>query len=57
MTDEEKGLVLGFVGVAIFALTLPLTRFALRDFDPLFLAIGRTVIAALMAGPDRKSVV
>ena len=51
MTDEEKGLVLGVVGVAIFALTLPLTRFALRDFDPLFLAIGRTVIAALMAGP------
>lgn len=51
MTDEEKGLVLGFVGVAIFALTLPLTRYALRDFDPLFLAIGRTVIAALVAGP------
>ncbi|MEP6826926.1 MAG: DMT family transporter [Aestuariivirga sp.] len=51
MTDEEKGLVFGFVGVAIFALTLPLTRFALRDFDPLFLSIGRTVIAALIAGP------
>ena len=51
MTDEEKGLAYGFVGVAIFALTLPLTRFALRDFDPLFLAIGRTVIAALIAGP------
>ncbi len=51
MTDEEKGLGLGFVGVAIFALTLPLTRYALRDFDPLFLAIGRTVVAAFIAAP------
>ncbi len=51
MTEQEKGLGFGFVGVAIFALTLPLTRYALRDFEPLFLAIGRTVIAALVAAP------
>ena len=51
LIEEEKGLVFGFIGVAIFALTLPLTRFALHDFDPVFLAIGRTVIAALIAGP------
>ena len=42
---------LGFIGVAIFALTLPLTRLAVREFDPLFLAIGRTVVAAAVALP------
>ena len=42
---------LGLVGVAIFALTLPLTRLAVHEFNPLFLAIGRTVVAAAIALP------
>lgn len=51
MTAENKGLWLGFVGVAIFALTLPLTRFAVHEINPAFLAVGRTVMAAAVAGP------
>jgi len=51
LQQDVKGLWLGFVGVAIFALTLPLTRLAVREFDPLFLSIGRTVVAAAVALP------
>ncbi|MDE2383207.1 MAG: DMT family transporter [Alphaproteobacteria bacterium] len=51
MSNETKGLWLGLLGVAIFALTLPFTRLAVREFDPLFLSIGRTVLAAAVAGP------
>jgi drug/metabolite transporter (DMT)-like permease len=47
----SRGYLLGFLGVAIFSLTLPFTRLAVREFDPLFLSIGRTVIAALAAIP------
>jgi drug/metabolite transporter (DMT)-like permease len=49
--NETKGLWLGFVGVAIFALTLPLTRLAVQEFSPFFLSIGRTVLAAAVALP------
>lgn len=52
MSNETKGMWLGFIGVAIFALTLPLTRLALQHgFAALFLSFGRTVIAAAVAGP------
>ncbi len=49
MTTEQRGMIYGFIGVAIFALTLPLTRIAVREFDPLFISIGRTVLAGLVA--------
>jgi len=51
MSDLKRGYIFGFVGVAIFALTLPFTRLAVREFDPLFLSIGRTVLAAAIAIP------
>jgi drug/metabolite transporter (DMT)-like permease len=51
MNSVTRGYVLGFVGVAIFSLTLPLTRLAVREFDPLFISMGRTVVAALVAIP------
>lgn len=51
MTDSSLGAVLGFIGVAIFSLTLPFTRFAVTAFDPLFLSLGRTVFAAALAAP------
>ncbi len=51
MSDLKRGYILGFIGVAIFALTLPFTRLAVREFDPLFLSIGRTVLAAAIAIP------
>ncbi|PZV17007.1 MAG: EamA family transporter [Pseudanabaena sp.] len=40
------GLVYGFLGVIIFSVTLPATRIALTAFDPVFVGLGRAVIAA-----------
>ena len=51
MNSVTRGYVLGFIGVAIFSLTLPFTRLAVRSFDPLFISSGRTVVAALLAAP------
>jgi drug/metabolite transporter (DMT)-like permease len=50
MTDLSRGYLYGFIGVAIFALTLPLTRIAVVELNPLFLSLGRTVLAACAAG-------
>lgn len=43
------GLVLGLIGVAIFAGTLPATRIAVTSFDAGFLTFGRALIAGLAA--------
>jgi len=44
---ERLGLLLGFVGVAIFGGTLPATRIAVAAIDPLALTSLRTAIAGL----------
>ena len=44
---ERLGLVLGFVGMAIFGGTLPATRIAVSAIDPLALTALRTAIAGL----------
>lgn len=44
-----KGLILGFLGVAAFSLTLPMTRIAVTGLDPSAVAIWRAVIAGLAA--------
>lgn len=46
MTQESKGMWLGLVGVAIFSLTLPFTRLAVAELDPVLVALGRAVVAA-----------
>ena len=51
LSTQTKGYLYGFVGVFIFAMTLPLTRIAVAEFNPLFLSIGRTVGAAALALP------
>ncbi|GIF52193.1 drug/metabolite transporter (DMT)-like permease [Asanoa ferruginea] len=43
------GLALGALGVLAFSLSLPMTRIAVRDLDPWFVAFGRAVGAALLA--------
>lgn len=43
---ESKGMWLGFVGVAIFSLTLPFIRLAVTELNPAFVAFGRAVVAA-----------
>ena len=49
MTNESKGMILGFLGVAAFGLTLPATRFIVPYFDPIFIGLGRAVIASVVA--------
>jgi drug/metabolite transporter (DMT)-like permease len=44
---ERLGLVLGFVGMAIFGGTLPATRIAVSAIDPMALTALRTAIAGL----------
>lgn len=46
MTQESKGMWLGVIGVAIFSLTLPFTRMAVAELNPIFVALGRAVVAA-----------
>lgn len=51
---ERRGLWLGLLGVAIFALTLPMTRLAVGTpeaplMSGLFVALGRAAVAAVLA--------
>jgi drug/metabolite transporter (DMT)-like permease len=51
MSEDFKGIILGLVGVAIFSLTLPATRMAvIGGLDTVFVALGRAILAALIAG-------
>jgi drug/metabolite transporter (DMT)-like permease len=47
LSRERLGLLLGFVGMAIFGGTLPATRIAVSAIDPMALTALRTVIAGL----------
>ena len=47
--DVRLGYFFGFVGVASFSLTLPATRVAVVALDPVFVGLGRAVVAALLA--------
>lgn len=44
---ERLGLLLGFIGMAIFGGTLPATRLAVSEIDPLALTALRTAIAGI----------
>ena len=46
---ERKGLLLGLLAVFIFGLTLPATRVAVQEFDPLFVTAGRALLASVLA--------
>jgi drug/metabolite transporter (DMT)-like permease len=47
--DRRLGYLFGFVGVASFSLTLPATRLAVAALDPVFVGLGRAVVAAVLA--------
>ena len=49
-SGETAGMLLGLAGGVIFSLTLPFTRLAVSELDPLFVTMGRAVVAALLAG-------
>jgi len=44
--NETRGMLLGLAGVAMFSLTMPFTRMAVMDLDPLFAALGAAALAA-----------
>jgi drug/metabolite transporter (DMT)-like permease len=48
MNTSTSGWINGFIGVLIFSLSLPATRVAVADFDPLFLTVARATIAGLL---------
>jgi drug/metabolite transporter (DMT)-like permease len=50
MDRTAIGWVNGFLGMLIFSGSLPATRAAVADFDPVFLTVARASIAAILAG-------
>lgn len=42
-------MLLGFIGVAVFSLTLPATRIAVVEMDPVVVGLGRAILAAFVA--------
>jgi drug/metabolite transporter (DMT)-like permease len=46
---ETRGMLLGLAGVVLFGFTLPFTKLAVTDLPPLFVALGRAAVAALLA--------
>lgn len=50
MNKSTKGWIYGFLGVLIFSGSLPATRLAVTEFDPLFLTVCRAAIAGVLAG-------
>lgn len=50
ITKSTKGWISGFIGVVIFAGSLPATRLAVMGFDPVFLTAARASIAAILSG-------
>jgi drug/metabolite transporter (DMT)-like permease len=47
--DRRAGILWGFVGVTAFAVTLPAMRVAVASLDPVFVGLGRAVVAAALA--------
>lgn len=48
MDKTADGWMSGFLGVLIFSGSLPATRVAVMDFDPVFLTVARAAIAGLL---------
>lgn len=49
MEHSRAGWISGLIGVIIFSASLPATKLAIVDFDPLFVTAARAAIAALAA--------
>lgn len=49
MDRTADGWISGFVGVVIFSGSLPATRIAVLQFDPVFLTVARAAIAGVLA--------
>ena len=49
LSVETKGMLIGFVGISIFSLTLPFTQMAVNEMSPFFVAFARASIAGICA--------
>ena len=49
MNKESKGMLIGFIGILIFSLTLPVSKITLLSFNPYFIAFGRATLAGAVA--------
>ena len=49
MKSDTKGMLIGFGGIAIFSLTLPVSKIAVQVLDPYFIVFGRAALAGLIA--------
>ena len=49
MKTETRGMLIGFIGIFIFSLTLPVTKIAVQSFNPYFIAFARAVLAGVLA--------
>ncbi len=49
ISRETRGLLLGFCGMCLFGATLPMTRLAVQDFDPLPMTAIRAALGGLVA--------
>lgn len=50
MERPISGWINGLIGVLIFSGSLPATRVAVQDFDPVFLTVARATIASFLGG-------
>lgn len=49
MDRTTSGWINGFIGVVIFSGSLPATRLAVLEIDPIFLTVARAAIAGILA--------
>jgi drug/metabolite transporter (DMT)-like permease len=48
--DERRGWFFGALGMLGFSLTLPMTRIAVQELPPVFVGLGRSLVAASLGG-------
>jgi hypothetical protein len=41
VNKETKGMLIGFIGILVFSLTLPVSKITVESFNPYFIAFGR----------------
>lgn len=49
MKIETKGMIYGFLGIIAFGLTLPMTKMITPYLNPIFIGLGRSTFAAIIA--------
>lgn len=49
VSADTRGLLYGLLGVAVFSLSLPATKLAVRDLSPTVVGLGRALVAAVLA--------